>query len=119
MRSNNFFRGKKYLKDKKISIVEFEEGQDSGGFSMPSSNIPIKNGENIWAYYRHASGDEIYAAKAENYKEEAVFKVNWRNDIKLRMKMLFKGQECGITRIDDCEEYKEHLTLYPYTLEAE
>nr|WP_305728501.1 hypothetical protein [Bacillus sp. 491mf] len=32
------------------------------------------------------------------------------------MKILFRGKEYGITRIDDFEGYKQDLTIYAYTI---
>ena len=78
--------------------------------------VPLEGGENIWAYYRHASANEFYGAATTNYKVEAVFKIGWRNDLHNSMKVQFRGKEYGITRIDDYEGYKEDLTIYAYAL---
>jgi SPP1 family predicted phage head-tail adaptor len=101
----------KYLKDKKITILEMTEGgplPGSGGLQ------PIPNGENIWAYYRQASANEIEKLMTV-YKVEVVFKIGWRDDIDTYMKIRFRGKEYNITRIDDFEGNREDLTIYAYS----
>ena len=102
-------------KDKKITFMVVGEGQDEDGYPI-EGNFPLPGGENIWAYYRQASGDEFYNAATTNSKVEAVFKVRWRNDLDTDMTILFRGQEYGITRIDEFEGYKQDLTIYAYTI---
>ena len=114
MESNRRGTPRRILKDKKITIVawktiEDEIGQDIGVFE------PIENGENIWAYYRQTSGKEYFAAAAVNAREEAIFIINWRNDIATNMEIEYKGQSYNITRIDDFEGYKKDLKIYAHT----
>lgn len=104
-----------HLKDKKISILEQKLIPDGeGGFI--EGWVPIPGGENIWAYYRQTSGKEFYAAAQVNSKEEAVFEINWRNDIDTTMRISFRGKQYEITRIDDFEGYKKNLTIYAYII---
>lgn len=115
MANTNYHKGKTYKKDKKVSIMTVDEVQDDEGHWVEAS-VPVA--DNIWAYYRHASGNEFFSAAQVNYKVEAVFKIAWRNDINTGMTVLYKGVEYGITRIDDYEGYKRDLTIYAYTLEG-
>lgn len=105
-----------YMKDKKITIVEVIIESDEIG-NQTEEIRPIKNGENIWAYYRQASADEYYAAASTQYKVEAIFKISWRDNIDTSMTILFRGDEYNITRIDDFEGYKQDLTIYAYMKE--
>lgn len=103
-------------KDKKITILTSTSELDELGQSIPTWG-PLKNGENIWAYYRQASANEFYGAAKINYKVEAIFRINWRNDLNTSMKVLFRGKQYTITRIDDFEGYKQDLTIYAYSLD--
>ncbi|MED0665667.1 phage head closure protein [Bacillus badius] len=105
-----------YKKDKKITILKITSEQDDLGFPIEKTE-PLPGGENIWAYYRHATGNEFYGAATTNFKVEVVFKIAWRDDIRpLGFKILFRGKEYGITRIDDYEGYKQDLTIYAYAI---
>ena len=105
----------KYIKDKKVTILENKGGRDENGFPIDDMQ-PIEGGQNIWAYYRHASANEFYGAAAVNVEVEVIFKINWRDDLKYDMKIEYKGEQYGITRIDDFEGYKKDLTIYAYKL---
>lgn len=100
-------------KDKKITILDRIIHEDEMGGWWEES-VPLPGGENIWAYYRQASGSEFYAAAAIQSKVEAIFEIRWRNDVHTSMKILYKGDEYSITRIDDFEGNKESLTIYAY-----
>lgn len=107
-----------HIKDKKITILQITEGYDEIGNPIEVEE-PIPGGENIWAYYRQASANEFYGAASVNYKVEAVFEINWRNDINTTMKILYKGKKYNITRIDDYEGYKQDLKIYAYAMNPE
>lgn len=102
----------KRVKDKKITILKKVIEENDIGVQIETT-IPFA--ENIWAYYRHASADEYHAAAQVNYKVEAIFEINWRDDIDNTMQILFRGKEYNITRIDDFEGYRDTLRLYAYT----
>lgn len=103
------------LKDKKITIMEQKTIMNANG--IPTKKlVPIAGGENIWAYYRQTSAEEFFAAAWVNYKVEAVFKINWRNDLKNSMIIVFRGTQYQITRIDDFEGNKEDITIYAYSI---
>lgn len=65
-----------------------------------------------WAYFRHLSGKEVFAAATVNYKEEVLFQVNYRTDLTTANMVRYNGTLYNITRIDTFEGYKEDLTLY-------
>ena len=104
-----------HIKDKKITILQATYIQDECGGSEAIWN-PLPGAENIWAYYRQTSGSEYFEAARVNIKEEAVFEINWRNDIDAYMRVEFKGRRYQITRIDDFEGYKEDLKIYAYVV---
>ena len=104
------------LKDKKITIMGVTEGKNDLGDPIQITG-PIPGGENIWAYVRHTSGREYYAAKQVQAEEEVLFEINWRDDITPKNWIVYKGKEYNITRIDDFEGYKDTLRIYAYARE--
>lgn len=99
----------KYIKDKKISIYKVEWTVDE---LLQEIEEKVIYADNIWAYYRQASANEYNAAGQAGYKVDAIFKVNWRDDLDNTMTIEFRGNEYNITRIDDFEGYKQDLTIY-------
>lgn len=98
------------LKDKKITIYSQVTQKDSQGFSRTTlENI---TGGTLWAYFRHLSGKEVFAAATTNYKEEVLFQVNHRDDITTSCVVEYGGILYDITRIDTFEGYKGDITLY-------
>ena len=108
-------RGRKTfrLKDKKVTICASGEIVDEWGNIVPFDG-PISGGENIWAYVRHSSGDEYYAAAAVQQKIEMIFEINWRDDVTPKNWIEYKGRRYNISRIDDYEGYKDTLRIYAY-----
>ena len=98
------------LKDKKITIMGDTLGENDLGDPITIRG-PIPGGENIWAYVRHTSGREYYAAKQVQAEEEMIFEINWRDDITPKNWIVYKGKEYDITRIDDFEGYKDSLRI--------
>jgi SPP1 family predicted phage head-tail adaptor len=107
---------KKLLKDKKIEIQRYEETYIPGQ-GQTSEWVNIHEGK-LWAYYRHLSGNEIFAAAQVAHIEEVLFVINWRNDVKPGQKILYNNNEYEITRVDDFEGYKKDLKLYAKNKEA-
>lgn len=101
------------LKDKKISILGIVETENELG-ETEQSFIPIVGGDNIWAHYRHSSGMEYFQAMQVQARVEAVFTINWRDDLNTAMRILYKNKQYNITRIDDYEGYKKDLKIYAY-----
>ena len=107
-----------HVKDKKITILDELETGEVDEFGDPIKDwLPKPGAINIWAYFRHLSGREFFAAKAVNSKEEVLFEINWRNDLETYMRVLYKGKQYYITRIDTFEGYKNDIKIYAYTLE--
>lgn len=97
------------LKDKKIEILAATYNQDPGGFAT-ASLTPIA--PPLWAYFRHLSGNEVFAAKTVQATEEVLFTVNYRADITTTHVIRYRGVLYDITRVDVFEGYKSDLTLY-------
>ena len=97
------------LKDKKIDILAVQNIINENGY--PEETLqPIC--PPVWAYYRHLSGKEYYAANAENVQEEVMFQIGWRDDLTTRHVIRYRGILWDITRIDDFEGRKEDLRVY-------
>lgn len=102
---------KRQLKDKKIDIYTVDWVFDDIGQQIAEwtklTDTPL------WAYFRQIGGNEYYAAAvAERVAEDVVFSVNWRDDIDTSARVVYKGKEYEITRIDPYEGYKSDLKLY-------
>ena len=93
---------KRRLKDKKITLY---------AMGTQETYRPIHEGQ-LWAYVRHLSGEEYYAAATTQSKETMMFVINWRNDIAATGVIEYKGQWYDITRIDTFEGYKDDIALY-------
>jgi SPP1 family predicted phage head-tail adaptor len=109
MRTPTITAGKTKLKDKKIEILTVTHTKDAEGFTTETLT-PIA--PPLWAYFRHLSGKEVFAARAVQAVEEVLFAVNWRNDITTAHVIRFKGVLYDITRVDTFEGYKNALVLY-------
>jgi len=97
------------LKDKKIEILRADYTKDAEGFSVETLT-PIA--PPLWAYFRHLSGKEIYAAMTVQAVEEVQFVLNWRKDVTTRHVVRYKGVLYDIARVDDFQGYKGDLTVY-------
>ena len=97
------------LKDKKIELLRADYMKDGEGFSAETLT-PV--GPPVWAYFRHLSGKEIYAAQSVQAVEEVQFVINWRGDITTRHVIRYAGGLYDITRVDTFEGYKQDLTVY-------
>ena len=66
----------------------------------------------VWAYFRHLSGKEIFAASAQMAVEEVLFTINYRTDITPTHVIRYNGVLYEITRVDTFEGYRGDLVLY-------
>jgi len=103
------------IKDKKVTILKFREFEDEHGFTTGVYE-PLPGAENIWAYFRHASGNEFIQTENTNSKIDVIFEINWRNGVDTSMQIQYKGQKYNITCIDNYEGYKKDLKIYAYKL---
>lgn len=97
------------LKDKKIEILAVQNVVNENGYAVETLK-PIC--PPVWAYFRHLSGKEYFAANAEQVKEEVLFQINWRTGLSTAHVIRFKGVLWDITRVDTFEGYKGDMTLY-------
>lgn len=96
------------LKDKKIELLRQVHTRDGMGITTTT----LESMGTVWAYFRHLSGKEVFAAATVNYKEEVLFQVNYRTDLTTANVIRYNGRLYNITRIDIFEGYKQDLTLY-------
>lgn len=97
------------LKDKKIEILAVCNVPTENGFYTEKL---ISTGAPVWAYFRHLSGKEIFAASAHMAVEEVLFTINWRAGLDTTHVIRYNGALYDITRVDTFEGYKQDLTLY-------
>lgn len=102
-------------RDKKITILYPTYETDEVG-CQTQNLVPLPGGENIWAYYRQASGNEFFSAHRANIKVEVIFEIAWRDDLENHFQIRYKGQDYNITRIDDFEGYKKTLRISAYKI---
>ena len=105
-------------KDKKVTLLNSVNQVDSEGY-IKQVWEPVPGGENIWAYYRYASGSEVAKAYGVDIKVEAFFEINWRTGVTTEMRILYKGDVYDITKIDDFEGNKTGLRLYANKIQGE
>lgn len=98
------------LKDKKISLIKMVECENEIG----DTELQEKEFAKVWAYYRHATSKELIEAQKINTRINAVFIINWRNDLDTKMKIKYKNDIYEIFNIDDFEGYKRDIKLYAY-----
>ena len=96
------------LKDKKIELLRQVYTRDEMGITTTT----LESMGTVWAYFRHLSGKEVFAAATVNYKEEVLFQVNYRADLTTANVIRYNGRLYNITRIDTFGGYKQDLTLY-------
>ena len=96
------------LKDKEIELLRQMHTRDEMGITTTT----LESMGTVWAYFRHLSGKEVFAAATVNYKEEVLFQVNYRTDLTTANVIRYNGRLYNITRIDTFEGYKQDLTLY-------
>lgn len=97
------------LKDKKIEILAATYTITENGFTERTLTAICPP---VWAYFRHLSGKEIFAASAHMAVEEVLFTVNWRAGLDTTHVIRYNGALYDITRVDTFEGYREDLTLY-------
>ena len=97
------------LKDKKIELLATVSTVTENGYAEQTLQ-PIC--PPVWAYFRHLSGKEYYAANAEHVQEEVMFQVNYRADLSTAHVIRYNGVMYDITRTDTYEGRKEDLKLY-------
>lgn len=97
------------LKDKKIEILAVQNVVNENGYAVETLK-PIC--PPVWAYFRHLSGKEYFAANAEQVKEEVLFQVNYRAGLDTTHVIRYSGVLWDITRVDTFEGYKADLKLY-------
>ena len=96
------------LKDKKNELLRQVHTRDELGITTTT----LESMGTVWAYFRHLSGKEVFAAATVNYKEEVLFQVNYHSDLTTANVVCYNGTLYNITRIDTFEGCKEDLTLY-------
>ena len=96
------------LKDKKIELLR----QVHTRAEMGITTTTLESMGTVWAYFRHLSGKEVFAAATVNYREEVLFQVNYRTDLTTANVIRYNGRLYNITRIDTFEGYKQDLKLY-------
>ena len=109
----------RHRKNKKITILELIKRQDDIG-DWIAEELPSEGLENIWAYYRHLSGKEFFAAASTKSKVEVIFEINWNKKIAeinpVTIKVLYNNEKYYVTQIDDFEGRKTDLKLYAYKI---
>lgn len=73
--------------------------------------VKIHEGK-LWAYYRQTSAKELIISMTNHYTEEAIFIINWMQDIDPRRDViLYNHHVYDINRVDDYEGYKGDLRI--------
>ena len=96
------------LKDKKIIIWKPTLAEDSIGNTI---NIYLPYAK-VWAHYRQTSGNEYYLIRGVlDAQIDAMFTINYRDDLKESFYISYGDKVFNISRIDDYEGYKQDLEI--------
>lgn len=107
-RSTHEVRKGSYLKDKRIELWRTETTRDEDGFPIET----VKKIGTLWAYYRHTSAREYYAAASVQFTDDAIFIINYRKDINIRTDyIIYRGERYDINAIDDYTGGRTDLKL--------
>lgn len=104
------------LKDKRIELWrEFENGCDEDGFCDGFNSIKEDKIATLWAYYRHTSQKEFYAAAQVQYTEDAIFIVN-SNRVTRSINpktdyIMYNGKKFAINGVDDYQGGKRDIRI--------
>lgn len=103
------------LKDKKIKIYKYVEGENDNGFRV-SAYMPIHPQASLWAYFKQLGAELTYLNHSSQSNEECFFAVNWLEILKTPtakyLHIEYNGSLYQVTRIDPYEGYKRDLFLY-------
>lgn len=108
-------RSKRPMKNKKITILQRTESTMHG--ESLNEYEPVPGCENIWAYYRHVSGKEFFAAQKTNSRVEVMFEINYRKGLDTYMKIKYNNELYEITQIDDFEGNRTDLKISAYKID--
>lgn len=106
---------KNELKDKKITFFKEErEKNEYGEYTGNVIDVPIF--ENVWAYVRQASTQEIANSKLAydmntSIQIETMFIINHREGIEYDMLIEFRGERYRIERIDEFDYSKKDMRI--------
>ena len=102
---------RKEIKDKKIRMFK-ATGQAVSGFERVwKKYIHSKKSGGVWAYVRHLSEREQFAAKAVNREETILFKVAYHPKITNDLYVEFAGKTFNIVSIDPYEFNNTDLVI--------
>ncbi|KAA8674456.1 phage head closure protein [Clostridium sp. HV4-5-A1G] len=96
------------MKNKKINILHWVDVENELGETDHELQYLAQN---VWAYYRHATTRETQLAIVAQTKVEAIFIINWRDDIDTTCFIEYNDEKYEITDIDDFEGRKTDLKI--------
>lgn len=103
---------KNELKDKKINFARKEKVFDDFGTPIGEDYVPIF--QNVWAYARQASSQEVVTGidiYGKDMKIEVLFIINYRKGIKEDMIIEFEGKRYSIVEIDYFDYSKKDMRI--------
>ena len=100
-----------FKKDKKAQIYKrvpghVDEYGDRQDAYRPVAPTPL------WCYAKQLSEQQKFIAQSMSIDENRLFIFNYRNDVKVYDKILYKGVWYEVTRVDTLEDYNGELFVY-------
>ena len=90
-----------FLKDKKCSIYEITVSVDTRGARDTSLSLKIPD---LWCYTKQLNADLYFRNRAEGIKDERLFVLTKRPDVKVGDVIEYAGEYFRINRADDTDK---------------
>lgn len=100
-----------FLKDKKAKVYSSIAVYRKGGWNPENYYVAISDKE-LWCYTRQISQEQFYLSRAYSIDEVRYFVFNFREDIKVFDRVLYKGTLYEITRVDRQDDYNGDIFAY-------
>lgn len=94
--------------NRRIEIQHLAAGEDAIGQPLPASWVLYKK---IWANIRFLSGDESIKADSVKNESKVSFRIRYRTDVKVEMRIVYNGTTYKIKAVLPDEVKREHVDL--------
>ena len=102
-----------FLKDKKAMVYNsIPLYKKTGWQENPDHYYKAISDKELWCYTRQISQEQFFLSVAYGIKEVRYFVFNFREDIKVYDRILYKGELYEITRTDRQDDYNGDIFAY-------
>ena len=100
-----------FKKDKKAQIYKRVPGHVDEYGDRQDAYRPVAPAP-LWCYAKQLSEQQKFIAQSMSIDETRLFVFNYRNDVEVYDKILYKGVWYEVTRVDTLEDYNGELFVY-------